>query len=61
MTIETIHREREILFKLLRLRTDLRNDKEIREIIGNLIATMEPEDVELVKKQVMELEKGDSI
>jgi hypothetical protein len=56
MAVETIHKEREMLFRLLRLSKELRQNKEIREITTSLIATMEADDVEYVKKQVMDLE-----
>ena len=51
MSVETRHTEKNILFKLL-LIEDI---KGLREVISNLVATMEPEDVELVKKQVTDL------
>ncbi len=53
MSIETRHTEKNILFKLLQIK----DIKELKHVIANLMATMEPEDVELVKKQLMELEK----
>lgn len=56
MSLETRHKEKEILFKLLRLEESIRNTKQVKELIGELIATMEPEDVELVKNQVKNLE-----
>ncbi len=59
MSLETRHKEKDILFALLRLDQPLRNEKQIKEITARLIATMEPEDVELVKNQVKELEAGE--
>lgn len=52
MAVETIHKEREMLFRLLRLSKELRQNKEIREITTSLIATMEADDVEYVKSKL---------
>ena len=52
MSIETRHTEKNILFKLLRIK----DIEDLQEVIANLIATMEPEDVELVKKQVADIQ-----
>ncbi len=64
MSIETRHKERDFLFKLLRLPEEVKRINEVGELISNLIATMEADDVEIVKKQVMEREassgKGNS-
>ncbi|MDR1663835.1 MAG: hypothetical protein LBR83_02805 [Clostridiales bacterium] len=50
MSVETRHTEKSILYKLL----TIEDMDDLDDIIYNLIATMEPEDVELVKKQVAE-------
>ncbi|MDR1664093.1 MAG: hypothetical protein LBR83_04115 [Clostridiales bacterium] len=47
MSVETRHTEKNILFQLLKAA----DAGDLQEIIFNLCATMEPEDVELVKKQ----------
>ena len=51
MSVETRHTEKNILYKLLRCE----NFSDLEDVIANLIATMEPEDVELVKAQVAEM------
>jgi hypothetical protein len=56
MAIETRHREMDILFKLLMLPKAIRTTNEVADLISNLIASMEADDVEIVKKQVMERE-----
>jgi hypothetical protein len=56
MAIEFRHREMDILFKLLMLPKSTRATNEVADLISNLIASMEADDVEIVKKQVMERE-----
>jgi hypothetical protein len=51
VAIELRHTEKNILFKLL----SCESFGDVEVVILNLIATMEPEDVEQVKKQVTEL------
>ena len=53
MSVEIRHTEKNILFQLLRAK--ITGDWET--VTDNLMATMEPEDVELVQKQVAEWEK----
>ena len=53
MSVETRHTEKNILFQLLIAR--IKGDWET--VTDNLMATMEPEDVELVQKRVAEWEK----
>jgi hypothetical protein len=53
MSVETRHTEKNLLFSLLQIK----DMKDVKLAIARLIATMEPEDVELVKKQIMDLEK----
>ena len=51
MSLETRHTEKSILYKLLRCK----ELKDFNDVINGLIATMEPEDVKLVKAQVAEI------
>ena len=53
MSLETRHTEKNMLFMLLTAKTLVDIDK----VIINLMATMEPEDVELVQKRVAEYKK----
>jgi hypothetical protein len=53
MSLETRHTEKNLLFQLLKAKVT----KDYETITENLIAIMEPEDVELVKKQVADWEK----
>ncbi|MCL2054856.1 MAG: hypothetical protein FWG90_10555 [Oscillospiraceae bacterium] len=53
MSLETRHTEKNILFMLLTAETSQDFDK----LIKNLMAIMEPEDVELVQKRVAEYKK----
>ena len=50
--IETRHTEKNLLFTLLRAK----DMKDIKLAIIQLEATMEPEDVELVKKKIFEVD-----
>ena len=52
MSVETRHMEKNLLFQLLRARVT----GDLDTAIDNLEATMEPEDVELVKKKIAEWE-----
>jgi len=54
MSVETRHTEKNILFWLLKAETF----EDIKDIIANLMATMEPEDVELVMKRLAELKES---
>ncbi|MDR1663582.1 MAG: hypothetical protein LBR83_01490 [Clostridiales bacterium] len=60
MSVETRHKEKEFLFKLLSLDADARSNKSIKLMTRELIATMEPEDVELVKLQIKEMAEDES-
>jgi len=53
--IETRHTEKNLLFTLLRAK----DMNDIKMAIIQLEATMEPEDVELVKKKIYEVESMD--
>ena len=53
MSIETRHTEKNILFQLLK--AQITGDWET--VADNLMAIMEPEDVELVQKRIAEWEK----
>ena len=53
MSVETRHTEKNILFKLLRAETV----EDYQEVTSNLMATMEPEDVQLVKQEIAELKQ----
>ena len=52
MSIETRHTEKSILFQLLKAKTI----EDYETVTQSLIATMEPEDAELVQKRVSELD-----
>jgi hypothetical protein len=54
MGLETRHTEKNILFQLLTAETP----RDIDTVVMNLMATMEPEDVELVQKRAAELKSG---
>ena len=57
MSLETRHTEKSILFSLLKaqkINPEIAKINEFNEIVFQLKATMEPEDVELVIKQVTE-------
>ena len=57
MSLETRHTEKNILFSLLKaqkINPTIAALNEINEIVFHLKATMEPEDIELVIKQVNE-------
>ena len=54
MSVETRHTEKSILFSLL----CVENIEDVKRVISHLIATMEPEDVELVKAQIAELKES---
>jgi len=59
MALETRHTEKNLLFSLLKAQKYnpvLAQAKEMKEIVLQLKATMEPEDVELVLKQIAELD-----
>ena len=59
MALETRHTEKNILFSLLKAQKEeplLAGSKEIKSIVLQLKATMEPEDVEIVLKRTAELE-----
>jgi len=64
MSLDVRHAEKTILFRLLRARClnpIIAELDEINDVIHQLIATMEPVDVELVEKQVedyMQRRKG---
>jgi len=51
MSVETRHTEKNILFWLL----SVENMDDLKRVIANLMATMEPEDVQIVKEQIAEL------
>ena len=51
MAIETRHTEKSLLYSLL----CVENLDDIDGVISHLMATMEPEDVELVEKRVAEM------
>ena len=57
MSLDKRHTEKNILFDLLRaqaLNPALAEFREFGDVVYQLIATMEPEDVELVEKRVAE-------
>ena len=59
MALETRHTEKSLLFMLLELQKsskELENSKKLKKVIAHLKATMEPEDVKLVQKEIAELE-----
>jgi len=61
MSIDNRHTEKSILFDILRaqaLNPSLAEIREFRDLAFQLIATMGPEDVELVKLQIVEYMKG---
>jgi hypothetical protein len=52
MSVETRHTEKTILYSLLRAKTLA----DYEDATNQLMATMEPEDVELVQKRIAEIE-----
>jgi len=61
MALETRHTEKNLLFMLLELQNSdkkFKESKKLKKIIAQLKATMEPEDVKLVQKEIMELAKN---
>ena len=55
MGLETRHTEKNVLFSLLCVKEDMGS---LERAISQLVATMEPDDVELVKKQVSDLKSS---
>lgn len=55
MSVETRHTEKTLLFNLLLMS---HGKLDLKMTLSQLLATMEPEDVELVEKRVAEFIKG---